>query len=347
MPFDALKAFGRSLAKQRRFDKMMRSVAEDISQWQSQPQVLLIAKQCIASIADRDSAPLKKGAPDLLALKKAWAQSLRADASASFPSDAEIRTADRVASIDPRDEIARRLWLACFWLRNSETISRLNKTNSGLVALHMTCKPRLDRAQTSIDSFQRIPSKELSHIKLIGNGEGYAYDEKSRLLQVPALDTYEHLGSKVIDAYAMLAFCPHVKAVIKMDDDHRLFDANVLLNRMHQCAKSTTATQFGSFYYPPYPAGHSHGWHHGKCKDATFGEHAFGFPAPLSWATGEHGYILNRPALLRTLWAKMYYSRWLKSILYEDIAIGEIADKLGIKKRPIDLSQAIAFETSY
>jgi hypothetical protein len=347
MPIDAISAIGRKIIKQRRFQKIICDIGEETAKWEKADQVLAVANECIKGIFNEAPATLRKGAPDLVSQKKMWAKDIFNATSIHLVNEEGLAVAEKIAAIDPRDANARRLWLACFWLQNKKTISAIKSTQAPLVALHMSCKPRLDRAQASIDSFQSIPSKDLTHVKLIGNGSIYDYQQSSSLLQVPALDTYEHLASKVIDAYTLLAFCPGIKAVIKMDDDHRLLNANQLLRFLRKSARNKRATQSGTFYFTPFPAGHNHGWHHGKCKDPTFGDAAFGFPAPLSWATGEHGYILNRPALLRTIWARLYYRRWLKSVLYEDIALGEISEKLDIKRSPTDLSKAIQFESTY
>jgi hypothetical protein len=55
-------------------------------------------------------------------------------------------------------------------------------------------------------------------------------------------------------------------------------------------------------------------------------------PSPHVWASGDRGYILNREALWRLAWSTVFYRRWLDTILYEDVAIGETADKTWIDK---------------
>ena len=70
-------------------------------------------------------------------------------------------------------------------------------------------------------------------------------------------------------------------------------------------------------------------------------------PTPLQWAAGSAGYVLNRPALWRILWASLYYDHWLKEILYEDLALAEVAAKTGIRIVNAPLARAIGAVSEY
>ena len=344
---DALYSLGRHVAKHRRFDRVTTTLGAELSTWSSARRAHAVAQECLRVLEACAPAPLEKGAPDLLALKQAWGRALapllRPD---SAPTSAGA-LADKIAAVTPLDENARRLALAVFYLCHAQRIADLRTRPAPYLALHMSCTPRLVRAQASQDSFAAIPPTQLAHLKLVGNGREYRLDLESQLLEVPALDSYEHLPAKVIDAFALLAFVPGLKAVIKLDDDHRLGEPRALLELLDWAAGHKAACQIGNLYHCAYPAAHSHGWHLGKCRDPAVAEEPFGFPAPLSWSTGEFGYIVNRPALLRMLWARLYYRRWIGTVLYEDIAMGELAEKLGIRKKHRPLDPALRFHRDY
>jgi Galactosyltransferase len=343
--------FGKTLArnwiKQRRLDRQLGAMADVLAHGPSKAWHADQMHALLQRLLAQPAVALRKGAPDLLGMKKCWGDELRARASGGAVDDHALQIAEKMAAVDPRDELARLIWLHAFVLRHSHVIDALMPLCGTHVALHMSCVPRLDRAQASVDSFADSGMGHLRHLCLVGHAMPYELDATSALLKVPAQDTYEHLPSKVVDAYALLACVPGLQAVIKMDDDHRLANAGALQGLLNQATREKGAVQFGHVYHTPFPAAHSHGWHLGKCKDPMFAEAPFGFPAPLSWATGEFGYVLNRPALLRMLWARLYYRRWLSLVMYEDIALGEIADKLGIRKIPIPMDSALRFHGAY
>jgi hypothetical protein len=101
------------------------------------------------------------------------------------------------------------------------------------------------------------------------------------------------------------------------------------------------AAQYGNLFRPSIPSAHHRGWHLGKCTDETLSNSLFEMPIPHAWALGGRGYILNRQALWRVAWSAVFYRRWLDKILYEDVAVGEVADKTWIDKidcRLIDMA---------
>lgn len=341
------KTLARNWIKQRRLDRQLTDMANVLAQGPAKAWHAERLHAQLLSLLGQPATALRKGAPDLLRMKKGWAEELKVLARLGTVDESALAIAEKMASVDPRDELARRIWLHAFVLCHSDLIHALTPLCGAQVALHMSCVPRLDRARSSVQSFEGSSLTSLQHLCLVGHAKPYELDVSAAVLKVPALDTYEHLPSKVVDAYALLACVPGVQAVIKMDDDHRLGHAGALQRLLDKAAHSKAAVQLGHVYHTPFPAAHSHGWHLGKCKDPLFAEAPYGFPAPLSWATGEFGYVLNRPALLRMVWARLYYRRWLSQVMYEDIALGEIADKLGIVKTPAVMDHALRFEGAY
>lgn len=337
----------RQWLKHRRFDRQLAAMSDILARgtdraWHQQ-HLINLAQVLMA----RPTQVLSKGEPDLAGMKRRLAEELRDMVIHAEVLPQALEIAESLAAVDPCDAVARAVWLHAFVLCHAEAIEALSRLSAPCVALHMSCTPRLERARASSSSFSAIAPDVLRHVHLVGHGQPYAVNEDEALLKVPAQDTYEHLPSKVVDAYALLACVPAVQAVFKMDDDHRQGDPVALESLLRRVARCRHALQIGHVYHTPYPAAHSHGWHLGKCKDPAFSKVPFGFPAPLSWVTGEFGYVLNRPALLKMLWARVYYRRWLQLVVYEDVALGEIAEKLNIYKIPHQMDKVLSFHGGY
>lgn len=345
--FSALDSFIAYVRAQRRLDKQLQAISREISSWQEAPQVEAIARSSLKTLQATVAAPLPKGAPDLLSAKKEIAGELLAFLDMKALTTSALAHARRIAAIDPSDPHTRRVALAFFWLCNQDIINYFRQLSSAYLALHMTCQPRLERALQSEASFGSIPAPKLCHVKLIGNSHSFRINKGDGVLEVPAPDSYEHLPSKVMDAYAILAFSDNVRATMKMDDDHRLKDADSLLQFFRLASESKGAVQFGHVYSCDYPSKHSHGWHFGKTKNPQFDGIPFNYPSPVQWCTGEYGYILNHAAMLRMLWAWLYFQRWTENVLYEDICLGEISDKLGVRKKNVQLDSSLQFHEKY
>lgn len=338
----------RSLVKQRRFDRMLERTVGAASQWGSEEAVLAVAHLGLRTVIDAPPEPLGKGAPDLVAIKAADARRLALMLPCLREHGAQaLSAAADIASIDPRDEAAFSLYLAVFWLVHRRTIVALKALGATNIALHMSCRPRLSRAMESVSSFQAIPGASLQHITLVGNGEECAYHYADGLLEVPAADGYDQLPMMMARAYAMLAIACDPRCVLKLDDDHRIGDPAALMRLIEQCGRSRGALQTGHVYFTPQPSGHNRGWHYGKCPEQACNFRPMTYPTPMSWVSGEHGYLLNAAALRRFPWAVLCYRDWLGSILYEDIAVGEIGARLGIRVQHVPLARAVSAVQSY
>jgi len=340
----------RNYRRDRRFSTHLRQSIGAATQWQRPEMVREVAFRQVQRLLLADEPTQKKGYPPLSHIRgseiAALEQALRPSAR-QLLGPAELAAAARVASLDPADSGAFSLYLAVFWLINQHVILALRGSTSAWVAVHLTCWPRLPRAEQCIASFGPPERTGLSHIKLVGTGGDYTYAAKEQVLGVPSGDGYESLPPKVFQALAILTLAIHPSGVLKLDDDHRLLDEQALHHFMRSAATASDAVQYGQVNRMLLPSSHHRAWHFGKCRDAAVGTRVLEMPTPQQWAAGSAGYILNRPALWRVLWGSLYYGRWLNEILYEDIALAELATKTGIRVVSTQMERAITAVGDY
>jgi hypothetical protein len=176
----------------KRYAKVLREIYGEAVQWVS----FIAVKHIVFSIAQRISespAPqqLMKGEPDLSPIRQRCATIILD--CIDLPVDSTkgqdmLRAAERIASLFPDDIDAFRLYVAVFWLVNYTVITSLRDViRAPYVAVHLTCRPRMERAASSIVSFAAIPSHALAHVTLIGNGSTFAFDAGKNILEVPAV----------------------------------------------------------------------------------------------------------------------------------------------------------------
>lgn len=343
-----ITAAARSRVKQHRFDRLLERTVGRAAGWTSEAEVLAEVHRGLRTVIDAAPVPLRKGSPDLVALKAADARRLVAMMPA-LRSDGEraLRLAGDIASVDPRDEAAFALYLAVFWFVHAPVIAALKALRAEHLVLHMSCRPRLARAMESVASFDGLAAPRLAHVTLVGHGGEGFYRFDGRVLEVPAGDGYDQLPAKMASALALLAIACDPRCVIKLDDDHRVGDGAALMRLLERCARVRRPLQAGHLYFTPYPSGHNRGWHLGKCPGRPIDARPLAFPTPNCWASGEYGYLLNRAALRRMPWAALYWRDWLAAITYEDIAMGEIGARLGIDLRQAPLERAVSALHAY
>jgi hypothetical protein len=316
--------------------------------WSDGKAVRSIAAAEVERLLTMRDTVIRKGSPPLDRLRAADLQMLRGVLSAACngPLQQDAMTAAaRVASLAPADGGAFVLYLACLWLQNETTLRALRGSLASRIVLHLTCQPRLARAEASIASFPA--QRDLSHLKLVGAGTEYRLDARSLSLGVPSGDGYECLPQKVFHGLALLTLACNPQGILKIDDDHRLRSASALDALFADASSAREPLQFGAINRTPLPAAHHRAWHFGKCAAAESNSRILEMPTPARWAAGSAGYLLNRPALWRILWASLYYRGWLDAILYEDIALAEVATKTGIRLVQAPMSQAIAAVAEY
>jgi hypothetical protein len=340
----------RTYRRDRHFSSHLRHSIGAATQWERPEAVREVAFRQVQRLMLAAEPFQKKGYPPLSRIRASEVAVLEdalrpADGGSLGP--AELAAAARVASLDPSDSGAFSLYLAVFWLINQHVIRALRGSTTAWVVVHLTCWPRLPRAEQCIASFDVARHSDLSHVKLVGTDGHYTFQANERVLGVPSGDGYESLPPKVFQALAILTLATHPSGVLKLDDDHRLLDAQALRQLMRSAATASDAVQYGQVNRMQLPSSHHRAWHFGKCRDAAVGSRVLEMPAPQQWATGSAGYILNRPALWRVLWGSLYYSRWLNEILYEDLALAELATKTGIRVVSTPMERAITAVGEY
>jgi hypothetical protein len=330
------------------FDANLQASVGEAVLWHSHNEVLQYSRQRLASLRAMQAPAPRKGSPSKVIIRAADLDLLNPSLDGDSPiGDRELAAAERVASIDPEELDPFRLYLGIFWLRNESVIRSLRTVSRERIVLHMSCTPRLARAELSIQSFAGDTQLNATHLKLVGNGERYAFEPSTALLSAHSRDSYECLPQKVFYGLALLAIACNPSCVLKLDDDHRLKNATELERLLAYAANSSDALQLGEVNRTPSPSAHHRAWHFGKCATAELNEKLLEMPAPSKWAAGSSGYILNRGALWRVLWASLYYRQWVEQILYEDIALAEVAAKTGIRIVHVPLSRAIGAVSDY
>jgi hypothetical protein len=339
-------------SKDRRRDKafatyLLASVGKAV-RWQSHEEVVRYASERLAVLHSMQAPALRKGSPSKVAIRAVDLDVIKPALENDSPiGDRELAAAGRVASIDPEELDGFKLYLAILWLRNEPVIRAIRSAARERIVLHMSCTPRLARAELSIQSFAGDAVLNATHLKLTGNGEQYAFDTATSLLSSHSADSYECLPQKVFYGLALLTMACNPSVVLKLDDDHRLKDLAQLEDLLSFAENSTEALQLGEVNRTPSPSAHHRAWHFGKCATADRNNRLLEMPAPSKWAAGSSGYILNRGALWRVLWASLYYRQWLDQILYEDIALAEVASKTGIRLVHVPLGRAIGTVSDY
>ncbi len=319
-------------------------------QWRRREDAIGCLRTRLRELLAVQPPPPRKGSPSQIVIREpdlALIDAACRDVAAVTIGPGELQAAARVASLDPADVHAFQLYLAACWLHHEPLIAPLRAAMRERIVVHMSCAPRLSRADLSIASFASQPSPQVSHLKLIGNGTRISFDASSGLLAVAADDSYESLPQKMFQGLAILVMACNPQCVLKLDDDHRLKNAAALAQLFDFAANSREPMQMGQINRTLIPSAHHRAWHFGKCADPDLNERILALPVPLQWAAGSSGYILNRPALWRILWASLYYERWLNEILYEDLALAEVAAKTGIRIVNAPLARAIGAVSEY
>jgi hypothetical protein len=318
--------------------------------WREKDEVVVCLRAQIRELLAEPLPPTTKGSPSRVMIRVPDLTFLDAacggNGTVTIGPD-ELRAAARVASLEPANLQAYLLFLAAYWLHHQPLIESLRRTPGSRMIIHMSCAPRLARAELSIASFAGQPLPQTRHLKLIGNGQRSTFDPDTDLLSVAADDNYESLPQKMFQGLALAVLACDPECILKLDDDHRLKNAAELVRLFDYAADLNEPVQMGLVNRTLIPSGHHRAWHFGKCADPELNERILAVPAPLQWATGSSGYILNRPALWRILWASLYYDRWLDGILYEDLALAETAAKTGIRVVNTALSRAVGAVSDY
>jgi hypothetical protein len=259
-----------------------------------------------------------------------------------------LHLAHRMASMDMRDPHTFGFYLGLMRLVNATVLTQLRAALGRHVVMHLSCAPRLGRAQESCRSFAAAEAEGVSQIIIIG-AEGarcFEYDAATRVLTVPVSDSYEHLPAKVVAAMVCLALVGHVEAVLKVDDDHRLHQLAELL-RMFRRVQSKLPVQMGRRTNIGVLGHHVRVWHFGKTADPALNDLPFSLPGTTRWLNGASGYFLNQQALRLLCWSHVYFSEYIRIGLYEDITISDLLERQGGRLEIADMKRVLTTVDSY
>ena len=349
---DPLVQWRRDIRRRQRFQ---RELAHRLSRVENdRPQAGAALRSLLVTMLARPPmASRRKGAPDAVSVLKGKAREAMdlLDSPQTEARDAALLAVTRwMASTDARDADAFHAYGLAFCLVHQPLLDYLQTRLTSHVVMHMTCRPRIGRAVQSSASFATLEAGGVSQIHVVGGDPASAlfrWDEALGALSVPVADSYDHLAGKVAAAYFLLALLPQVKAVLKVDDDHRAGDTVSLARLLSQATRCRAPTQWGHQYHSPYPAGHNRIWHLGKCGDTAINDAPYTYMGALSWCTGEHGYVLNRAALQRFVWAHVYFDGLVRTALYEDAFVTDTLLRLGGRTRPAPMRSLLKAVDAY
>jgi hypothetical protein len=288
-----------------------------------------------------------KGQPDVAAIKRDFAREVAADLDRGGPQQA-LPSAHRLAAMDMRDSAAFRLYLGLVCLANAAVFSQLRSALSPQVVMHLSCSSRVPRAQESCQSFSAAESHGVTQVIVVGSATAhcFSYQPPTRVLTVPAPDTYEHLTAKVVAAMCCFSLLGSIEAVLKVDDDHRLRQLDELL-RAFRRVRSAAAVQMGRRTNIGVLGQHVRVWHFGKTADPSLNDLPFSLPGTTRWLNGASGYFLNQQALRLLLWSHVYFPEYIRIGLYEDMTISDLIERQGGRLQSTDMQRVLATVDHY
>jgi hypothetical protein len=285
--------------------------------------------------------PAVKGHPDPNEPKLRVARQLRERLEAGEDAEA-LALAHRLAALDMSDPGPYMLLLELVSLLSAPALSAARSVLKPDVIAHVSCVARLDRAFASSESFAEAESDRLSQIVIVGSAQAhdFRFDPASRVLTVPADDSYEHLPSKVIAAMSFLSLCGGVEGVLKVDDDHRLNSRSELMRGFRRLAYGRPL-QIGQLSRGSVLGLHPRAWHFGKTSDPRLSLTPYTLPGTTRWANGANGYYLNDLALRVLLWSYVYFPGYIRIGLYEDMTVSDLIERQGGRLGSMQMERAV------
>lgn len=296
----------------------------------SEPHIQFV--KSVTTILDRRfTPPEEKGPQNLNLIKQISARELLESFDSNAKAETLIDKARHLVLLDVKDIDAFQAYIAVIKRLNHEAIDLFRKHSSPHLIMHLSCTSRMSRACESMTSFAEAEHAGISQIILTGDPERqtFSFDPFTKHLVVPASDVYEHLPSKIMAAMFFIALCGVTDSVLKVDDDHRLADLGKLQAGFRKADLVDTPVQLGFIKDAQWLGNSDRVWHFGKCQDAARGNTAYSFPGTTTWATGSHGYFLNKAALRLLLWSYVYFPAYIEAGLYEDIIVSDLLLRQG------------------
>lgn len=309
------------------------------------------ARAALQSLIDAgDIAPTRKGEPNTAALKRELALDIdaRLQASAGLIDAATLDAAHRLAALDMADRAAFASYVGIVTHANAPVLQQARCALTANVIMHLSCDPRIDRARESCESFAPMHGRGVSQVIVVGSADShlYRFDAVRGVLTVPAPDSYEHLPAKVFAAMFFFALCGNVDAVLKVDDDHRLHDGELLLRGFARVA-AKHPVQMGKRNNIGVLGNHLRVWHFGKCSDPALNPRPFTLPGTTRWINGAGGYFVNKPALRLLFWSHIYFPDYIRIGLYEDMTTSDLLERQGARLVSADMDRILGTVGQY
>ncbi len=292
-------------------------------------------------------AATSKGHPDMESIKRQMGVGVQQQLLAGRDAEA-LRQLHRLASVDLFDGDAFRLFLALTVHLNSATLAAARRALRDRVVMHLSCRPRIERAFQSRASFAPCEENGVAQIVVVGDPHIHLFDfdASSGVLTVPAPDTYEHLPLKTMSAMFFFALLGNVQGLLKVDDDHRMKDKHALLWGFSRL-QTARALQVGTLSRTPVLGWHPRAWHFGKSTDPVIDSKVFTLPGTTRWANGASGYYVNHAAIRLLLWSYVYFPEYIAIGMYEDIVISDLIERQGGHLGHIDMRRALSDTADY
>jgi len=323
-----------------------------LAHWSTWPEVrgAAAARASLSTIIRGTAAgPIKKGQPDVNAIKRALAGEVLAvlDSDLHVRNPKTLQLAHRLAAIDMADRDAFDAYVALLEAANAAALQLARSSLTPNVVMHLSCEPRVQRAQESCKSFAAAAPLGLSQVIVVGSSAAHLFDfdVHTRVLTVPAPDSYEHLPAKVVAAMAFFALCG-TQCVVKVDDDHRLSNPQLLQDYLSR-VRVAHPVQMGQRNNIGILGNHVRVWHFGKCADAVRSSQPFTLPGASRWINGAAGYLLNHQAIRLLFWSHVYFPEYIRIGLYEDMTVSDLIERQGGRLVQADMHSALGVVDQY
>lgn len=287
-----------------------------------------------------------KGEPDRRIAMMALAREV-ADALARDDVETTLATAHRLAASDVLNNEVYGLYIDLVAHFSADAFTAARPRLRRRTVLHLSCQPRLDRADRSCATFDPAMSDDVGQIIVAGDPSSsiYRYDGARNVLYVPTSDAYEHLPAKMVSALSFLSWSG-VDAMLKVDDDHRLKSADAMARGFRAMA-SRRPVQAGVVARFDALGTFNRTWHYGKCADPALNARPHTYPMTTRWVNGARGYFMNRWALRLMMWSGVYFADHIENSLYEDMALSDLIERQGGRLRSAPMDEVLGTVEGY
>ena len=238
----------------------------------------------------------------------------------------------RAVQIAPEWLTAWDLYAHAFRTRNSDVLYQFDQTfrQSELLVVHISCKPRIEKAFSSATSFGG-GGERVKNLVVVGStvtGNKFDFDPVRCVLTVPAGNSYEHLPIKMLETFCFLGLSSIICPILKVDDDVHCQSLPKLFADLPAIANS----DYGGRVFSRHSRfDDCHFWHFGKCNGNDTNDKPDGFFFFQPYVTGPYYWL--GPSCLNLLWrAAVIHERYFKfEIGLEDRAVGTVLNYYGVR----------------